>query len=342
MAGFDLVSDLFKTIDDVLETMVSGNVSTLISIATPVVAILLCCKFMTQGFFMMLNPNGGEPLSEVLTSFFKTAMILSFATAGGLYQTDLVNLAQTLPDTVASQLQGLNHTSYTGITGIIDGGIDSCIDAIKTEFKAGGLSGKGMMAMIIGTILIIPTVIMGGLGAGFIIMAKVMLAISLCLGPLALFCLLFEPTKGIFSKWIGMVINYCLVTIIMALVFSLLMELFANMITGLNTSGGVTGAISTVIGLCILTVVSVLVLFQVPQLAQSLGGGVHAGVGQAAQSAMSSMGGLNPVGGITKAMSHGAPKGGAGGQGASKGGSGTGGGSSNTAGLAKGSRSRAA
>ena len=341
MAGFSIVTTLFQTIDDVLESMVTSNVSTIIELATPVVAILLCCKFMTQGFFMMLNPNGGEPLSEILTSFFKCLIILSFATAGGLYQTDLISLAQNLPDTMATKLQGLNHTSYTGIAGIIDGGVENCIDAIKTEFQSSGISSAGLMSLVIGAILIVPTVLLAGIGAGFIIMAKVLLSVTLSLGPLAIFCLLWRPTKGIFDKWIGMVINYTLVTIIMAIVFGLLMELFTNMITGLNEGAGAYDALSTVLGLCILTAVAVLVLFQVPQLAAAFGSGIHAGIGQGVQAATSSIGGLNPVGAVTKAISHGAKGGSAGGGSSSSGSAGFGGGSQLT-GKAHGSRGKAA
>ncbi|WP_407210723.1 type IV secretion system protein [Enterobacter cloacae] len=76
-------------------------------------------------------------------------------------------------------------------------------------------------------------------------MAKVLLAISLCLGPIAIFCLLWNPTKGIFAKWMGTVINYSLVIVLLALVFGLLMSLL-QMISGLNGSEGFD-ALSTAI-----------------------------------------------------------------------------------------------
>ncbi|WP_407242312.1 hypothetical protein [Escherichia coli] len=47
---------------------------------------------------------------------------MSFATAGGLYQTDLVHLALTLPDNFASILVTQNKTSSTGMAAIIDTG----------------------------------------------------------------------------------------------------------------------------------------------------------------------------------------------------------------------------
>lgn len=42
--------------------------------------------------------------------------------------------------------------------------------------------------------MLVATVVLGGLGAGFVIMAKILLAVTLCFGPIAIFCLL-GPTK---------------------------------------------------------------------------------------------------------------------------------------------------
>ncbi|NGE86058.1 hypothetical protein G5604_21770 [Escherichia coli] len=85
MSGFTVVTTLFDTIDKVLNSAVASNVSTLISEATPVVAIFLTISLMVRGVYSALNPGGGEPLSELIRQYVTIAIILSFATAGGLY-----------------------------------------------------------------------------------------------------------------------------------------------------------------------------------------------------------------------------------------------------------------
>ncbi|WP_459610286.1 type IV secretion system protein, partial [Enterobacter asburiae] len=77
-------------------------------------------------------------------------------------------------------------------------------------------------------ILIAEGVVLCGLGSAFVIMAKVLVAIRLCLGPIAIFCLLWNPRKGIFAKWMGAVINYSLGIVLLALVFWMLMSLFTQ------------------------------------------------------------------------------------------------------------------
>lgn len=110
-------------------------------------------------------------------------------------------------------------------------------------------------------------------------MAKVLLAIS-SVEIIAIFCLLWNPTKGIFAKWMGTVINYSLVIVLLALVFGLLMSLFTKMIFGLNGSEGFD-ALSTAIGLVILTIALVYVLFRVPAVASNFGSGVSVDIASA-------------------------------------------------------------
>lgn len=60
-------------------------------------------------------------------------------------------------------------------------------------------SSSGLAAYAIGGIMMIATVVLGGLGAGFVIMAKILLAVTLCFGPIAIFCLLWGATKHLCS-----------------------------------------------------------------------------------------------------------------------------------------------
>ncbi|EKA9435684.1 type IV secretion system protein [Escherichia coli] len=338
--AFNTVQQIFDIIDDLINMMVDTNVTTIIATVTPTVAIFLTIKFMAQGAYSALSPGGGgEALGDLITQYMKAAVVLSFATAGGLYQTDLVHLALTLPDNFASILVTQNKTSSTGMAAIIDTGVDQSITAIQTAFEGAGISA------VIGLILIAATVVLCGLGSAFVIMAKVLLAISLCLGPIAIFCLLWNPTKGIFAKWMGTVINYSLVIILLALVFGLLMSLFTKMISGLNGSEGFD-ALSTAIGLVILTIVSVYVLFQVPAVASNFGSGVSADIASAARHAghsMNTMGNVasNGIFGGAKPSARPSAAGGGGGQSGNSSGS-AGAGGSGLTGKARGSRGKAA
>ncbi|EGD4232511.1 type IV secretion system protein [Salmonella enterica subsp. enterica serovar Meleagridis] len=294
--AFTLVADIFAKVDAAITTMVSANVATIITDVTPLVATCLTIKLMMQGLYSMFNPGAGDSLSALIKEYLSIALILSFATAGGWYQLDLVNVALKMPDDFAGILTSPNKVVANGVPAIIDSGIEKGIRIVNTAWEAADVfSSSGLAAYAIGGIMMVATVVLGGLGAGFVIMAKILLAVTLCFGPIAIFCLLWGPTKNIFARWLGSVINYGMVVILLALVFGFIMQMFDNLLTSMNSDAAyssITGSIAALL----LTVISVFVLFQIPQVAASWGGGISANVAEAARSAGASMQTLGNIG----------------------------------------------
>ncbi|HCO9552438.1 TPA: type IV secretion system protein, partial [Escherichia coli] len=99
--AFTLVQDIFAKVDGAITSMVSANVATIISDVTPLVATCLTIKLMMQGLYSMFNPGAGDSLSSLIKEYLSIALILSFATAGGWFQQDLVNVALHMPDDFA-------------------------------------------------------------------------------------------------------------------------------------------------------------------------------------------------------------------------------------------------
>lgn len=344
--AFTLVADIFAKVDGAITSMVSANVATIISDVTPLIATCLTIKLMVQGMYSAFNPGAGDSLSTLIKEYLSIALILSFATAGGWYQQELVNVALHLPDDFAGILSAPNKVGASGVPAIIDSGIEKGIKIVNTAWEAADVfSSSGLAAYAIGGIMMIATVVLGGLGAGFVIMAKILLAVTLCFGPIAIFCLLWGATKNIFARWLASVINYGLVVVILALVFGFIMQMFDNLLSSMNSDAAyssITGSIAALL----LTVISVFVLFQIPQIAASWGSGISAGVADAARSTGSSMQALGNMG------SHGMFGGNAfrggnsgGGQQSAGGGSGSNSGGnsgSNLSGKARGSRGKKA
>ncbi|ECC1675588.1 type IV secretion system protein [Salmonella enterica] len=294
--AFTLVADIFAKVDGSITSMVSTNVATIIADVTPLVATCLTIKLMVQGMYSALNPGAGDSLSSLIKEYISIAIILSFATAGGWFQKDLVNVALHMPDDFAGILAAPNKVGASGVPAIIDGGIEKGIKIVNTAWEAADVfSSSGLAAYAIGAIMMIATVVLGGLGAGFVIMSKILLAVTLCFGPIAIFCLLWGATKNIFARWLASVINYALVVVILALVFGFIMQMFDNLLSSMNSDAAyssITGSIAALL----LTVISVFVLFQVPQIAASWGSGISAGVADAARGAGSSMQTLGNIG----------------------------------------------
>ncbi|WP_198399519.1 type IV secretion system protein, partial [Caballeronia calidae] len=90
--------------------------------------------------------------------------------------------------------------------------------------------------------------------------------------------LLFESTKSLFTKWIGSVINYGLVTVLFAAVFGLLLYFFKAAI-GAAAANNPNAPVMVAIVTCVLVlVITWFMLKEIPHMASSWGQGVSADI----------------------------------------------------------------
>ncbi|WP_228711908.1 type IV secretion system protein [Klebsiella variicola] len=138
-------------------------------------------------------------MSSLIKEYLSIALILSFATAGGWYQQELVNVALHLPDDFAGILSAPNKVGASGVPAIIDSGIEKGIKIVNTHGKrADVFSSRAWPRMPLRHYDDCYRCA-GRPRAGFVIMAKILLAVTLCFGPIAIFCLLWERQKHLCS-----------------------------------------------------------------------------------------------------------------------------------------------
>lgn len=315
MATFDATTQIFNYMDTVVSGFVAANLSNVISYAAPIVALGLTMALMIEGLFLIGKPNG-EPLSSLVNRFVRYAIVISFASAGGWYQTSLANVAMKAPDEFASVFiingqSGANAES--NIASTIDKAMDDGLTVAKKAFEnAGVFSGPGLASLMLGITVLIVTALMCGIGAGMILMAKVMLGIVVCFGPIFIFLLLFDSTKALFTKWIGSVINYGLVTVLLSAVFGLLMYFFKAAIAAAASANPDSPIMVAIVTCLLLCVISYFVLKEVPHMASSWGQGVSADIFKHMQAAKDGGGGGG--GGSQKSNGSGSASAGGGGQ----------------------------
>lgn len=281
MATFNVTTQIFTYLDTVVSTIVSSNIANVIGFVSPMIALGLTMALMIEGVFMLAHP-AGNPLSELVTRFIKYAFIISIASTGGWYQTTLANAALKVPDEFASVFvinSSSSSSASTSIASTIDQGIDYGLTTAKTAFEnASVFSGPGIASAILGVGAIIGTVIMAGMGAGLVLMAKVMLAITVCLGPLFIYLLLFKSTASFFTKWMGMVINYGFVSVLVSAVFGLLISFYNNAIEAAATTNSSVTILVSIASCLLILILSIYVMKEVPHLATALGIGVAADI----------------------------------------------------------------
>ncbi|SAL80214.1 type IV secretion system protein [Caballeronia telluris] len=281
MATYNATSQIFTYMDTVVSQFVATNLSNVVSFAAPMIALGLTMALMIEGLFLMGRPNG-EPLSSLVNRFVRYAIIIGIASAGGWYQTKLANTAMHMPDKLASVFvvngqSGAN--SQRMISNSIDQAMDNGLNVARKAFEgAGVMSGPNLANLILGVTVLFVTAIMCGIGAGLILMSKVMLGVTVCFGPIFIFLLLFESTKALFTKWIGSVINYGLVTVLFSAVFGLLLYFFKAAVSAAAADNPDAPIMVSIVTCVLVLVITWFVLKEIPHIASSWGQGVSADI----------------------------------------------------------------
>ena len=270
--AFELFTPLFSKIDATTATYVSDISSKAIAAITPVVSVGLTLAFIAYGL-LIIRGAVDMPVADFLTRCLRIGIIVSIALAGGLYQTEIAGAITKIPDDLATALLS-NPTDSSNAASVIDTAAGNGFKRASEAFEESGwFSSDGLLYGLFGILILLATGILTAIGAAFILMAKIALAILAGLGPLFIIALLWQPTQRFFEQWVAQVVNYILLIVLFAAVFGLLMDIFGNYMADLKLDG-VQNLGYSLGGVVILAVVSIVVLLQLPSIASGLAGGV--------------------------------------------------------------------
>lgn len=277
----------FETyLDNYTKSFVGGTISNVITQVTRVVGIALTISLM----YSSLRPANDEAVSlnNLLSKAIRWGVICSTATVGGLYQVYIVDIILKSPDMLASLFitQGSLTTTSTLIDEIASTGFTTAITALG---QSGVLSVEGLTMLIEGFFIGAVTVFMVLIGIVVTLVSKFFLAILVCLGPLAIFCLLFASTTPIFGKWLAACIGSALTTLMFGLAFTFVAHFFTAAFSEVDVKGGGSAGLFGALGMStIVTGLAYVFVRQIPSIAASLGDGIHVaspGIVSAAKSA---------------------------------------------------------
>jgi type IV secretion system protein VirB6 len=326
--AYDGVTQIFTYMDTVTTQIVAENVSRVIGWAAPIAGIGLTIQLMVDGLGTMLMPNG-EPLSQLVAKFLKYYAIVAIAGVGGIYAATLASWILGLPDSLGSVLllNGSSGGSSTNaIAAMIDSAMDHALTVMRTLFgQASILSEQGLVALVLGLGVIVSTVLICGIGAISVLMAKFLLAVTVVFGPIFILFLLAAPLVSFFGNWLGSVFNYVVLIAMTAMSFTMFMKFYDNAISAAASPNPDAGVLSAILTAGVITVMAVRLLLSLPDLSARWTNGVSTKLAQA----MKAPGG-GPGGGGGDRSPGGSGSGSRGGSGA--GSSGSAGGSNNNSG----------
>lgn len=268
-------TDLFHYVDTIVNSFVNTNVSKIANTVAPAIAVALTISYMMEGLFLIIRPSG-EPLTSLFQKVVQSAIIISIASAGGLYQQYFANAALKAPDEFSSALIiSQDGASASSMGSVIDQAINSGIKTTGLALDNAGITSHGLASLVVAICCIISTVIMCGVGAALIFTSKLMLGVVVSIGPLFIFMLLFNATRQFFERWCAQVVTHGMTVVIMSAVFGMMIYFFNNLTKDFANNPN-AAVMSGVICALILVIVSWFAMKEIPGLAAGLGGGVAA------------------------------------------------------------------
>lgn len=192
------------------------------------ISLLLIISIMWKGYLVLAGKNN-DPIRDLIFDLGKKIFILSFVlNANGYlnYATDAVQGFHEWAMTIKTDSDGSN--TYTNMYKTMDGIANSFLESLRDGYiKAtdGWLNiGDKIIAFLMALVMIV-SFISVCLSLFFTIIAtqitNIFLVVSL---PLALFCLMWQPTKQVFTQWLNLFIS----NIFILLFITALMKFFGE------------------------------------------------------------------------------------------------------------------
>jgi type IV secretion system protein VirB6 len=164
----------------------------------------------------------GSLAPKVLTLGF----VLTFATAWPAYQTVVYGLLTGGPDQVASAFMGARAGATEAFAGRLDSLFDAVLDigrALGAAPKAANLGLATDLVWSSALILLVSTL-------GLLVIARIVLAVLLALGPIFIVFALFDGTRGLFEGWLRTAVGFALAPLLIVLGGSGLMAVLGPVI----------------------------------------------------------------------------------------------------------------
>ena len=270
---------IFEKIDTTLISVLGSKASTLIGLLSPIVAICFAIYVMLVLMsYQKDNSSWSGSAIDMIKRIAAWGVIISFSMNVGFYMGTVVPMINGIPIELSNVLT--NESSSGNVNNV-----DSIISYYITVIQEMWAKAKGIQASIAAAFNVflliglgIPVVVMM---AAYLLLAKLFLAILVASGPLFLCLALFPVTRQYATLWIGQVVNFMLLGVLM----NVTAVVMINILLGLQVNP-LTASLVDILAYGVIALLFFIVILRIPDLSSALSGGVAAnGFGSAVQSA---------------------------------------------------------
>lgn len=204
-------------------------------------------------------------------------IIIACAFNAGQYQ-KIANMAYEFPEWLAGTFNGNFDVSAIDVAW---DSITQAVSQIAVQASKLGVTdfADKLMFYMAAVILIFCGAVFFGIVIAYYLVAKISLAMVILIGPLFLGMMLFSSTRQYAMNWLSQIFNYGVTIAFFTILMSLQMKIFENHIQSLVTepwhsSVQILGILPIFL---LITMLFVIVAFNIPSIASALTGGAGAG-----------------------------------------------------------------
>ncbi|WP_336287517.1 type IV secretion system protein [Bartonella sp. CB60] len=273
--AFEMFTQLFDQVEKITGKYVTDISSNAIAVATPLVSVGLTISFIIYGWLIMRGAID-MPLSGFVNRCLRVSIITSIALTAGLYQTEIVNLIITMPQDLLNALMD-NPQDHNQLKTLVDKTAEEGFMRAAEAFEeAAFLNADGLLFGIFGILILLATSCLVATSGAFILLAKIALPLLIGLGPFFIIALLWQPTYRFFEQWIAQLLSYIILIVLIATVSSFMLNIFVNYMEQLAFDGkqNISHALG---GSCILSIISIVLLLKLSNIASALAKGITFG-----------------------------------------------------------------
>ncbi|WP_330168320.1 type IV secretion system protein [Bartonella grahamii] len=273
--NFTIFTQLFDKIDQITKTYVTDISSKAIATITPFISIGITIAFIIYGW-LIIRGAIDMPLSGFVNRFIRISIITSIALTAGLYQPEITNMITQMPHDLSKALI-TNPLNDKQLMGLLDNAAGKgFLYASRLFEETIFFDANGLLYSLLGILILLATSLVVAIGGGLVLLTKIAIALLVGWGPIFIIALLWQPTYRFFEQWIAQVLSYTILFVLLATIFNLMMNIFANYLGDMKFDYGQNMGYMFG-GVLILSIISIMLLLKLASIANALAKGVTFG-----------------------------------------------------------------
>lgn len=281
MADPGIFQFIGESVDTALNSFVEVTAGQVISGIIPI-AILGATIYFAFAGYMIIAGRLQMPAGTLMLQAVKFIVVSALALSVGGYNNWVVGSIHGLEDGLAAMFAGTNSTGEPmSVYATVDTTLGKGWDIAAELWERAGNRGLTEISMAIGEyvnalVIGIATLVVGLPAGAMIVVAKAMLTLLLGIGPIFVMCLMWSVTARWFEQWFAQVMTAIITIGLVAAVAAFMMKIFAAFIGGVDLEGD-QNTLFTALTLAVLSIVILLLLYKVADLAAALASGLSIG-----------------------------------------------------------------